>query len=143
MNDQVVVDPLILPILVLVFWTFIVLVCNLSLRIYLVLKLQKVHPYFKVFQGAPPAGRFLQWKNHLQNLFEVPVLFYVIGLLHVSQMWQDPVVQILAWFYVVLRMAHSVIHMTYNYVPHRVLPFVLSNIVLVVMYFKTVARVLA
>ena len=40
----------------------------------------------------------------------------------------------LAWLYVGLRIAHSVVHLTYNKVTHRMVPFAASVTVLVVMW---------
>ena len=37
-----------------------------------------------------------------------------------------------AWLYVALRLVHSAIHLTYNKVRHRLIPFATSNVVLVV-----------
>jgi len=36
-----------------------------------------------------------------------------------------------AWLYVALRVVHSVIHLTYNRVMHRLIPFAISNVVLI------------
>ncbi len=40
----------------------------------------------------------------------------------------------LAWAYVVLRLIHAVIHMTYNRVIHRMLTFIASFVVLMFMW---------
>jgi len=39
-----------------------------------------------------------------------------------------------AWCYVALRFAHSLVHLTYNNVLHRLVLFVLSNVLLSVMW---------
>ena len=50
-------------------------------------------------------------------------MYYVAGRL-------DEAALIVAWVYVALRALHSVIHLTYNNVIHRLIPFALSNLVL-------------
>ena len=40
----------------------------------------------------------------------------------------------LAWSYVVLRVAHSMIHCTYNRIVHRFTAFALSNVILVALW---------
>jgi hypothetical protein len=68
--------------------------------------------------------------DNLANLFELPVLFYV-GLIvfHVTGT-ADGTVLVLAWLYVGLRIAHSIIHITYNRVMHRFTVYALSSLVL-------------
>ena len=42
----------------------------------------------------------------------------------------------LAWGYFALRMLHSVVHLTYNKVVHRMTLFALSNAVLIIMWTR-------
>ena len=64
--------------------------------------------------------------DHYLNQFEMPVIFAVACLVvHVAG-FTDALYVALAWLYVVLRVAHSVIHLTYNRVYHRFLVFVAS-----------------
>ena len=64
------------------------------------------------------------------NLLEVPVLFYVAGLMFYVAQRVDQTVLAVAWTYVALRAIHSVIHLSYNNVFHRLTAFALSNFVL-------------
>lgn len=74
--------------------------------------------------------------NNLKNLFELPVIFYVLCLaLLVTQRTDDLFVN-LAWTYVALRTLHSAIHCTLNLVPLRFAAYLLSSIVLWVMVFR-------
>lgn len=68
--------------------------------------------------------------NNLMNLFEIPVLFYfatvviyVLQLVDVYYLW-------LSWAFVALRYLHSVIHLSYNNVLHRGLPYLASTTLL-------------
>jgi hypothetical protein len=65
------------------------------------------------------------------NLLELPMLFYVASLMFYVTGRVDAVVLAVAWLYVAVRAVHSVIHLTYNNVRHRLIPFALSNFVLI------------
>ncbi|MFN9849858.1 MAG: MAPEG family protein [Alphaproteobacteria bacterium] len=64
------------------------------------------------------------------NLLEVPVLFYVASLMYFVAGRVDQTVLAVAWTYVALRAVHSLIHVTYNNVIHRLAAFATSNVVL-------------
>ena len=68
--------------------------------------------------------------DNFRNLFEMPVLFYVLCLcLAITGMAGAGFVAA-AWTYVVLRALHSFIHTTYNWVMHRFTVYVLSSLLL-------------
>jgi hypothetical protein len=66
----------------------------------------------------------------MMNLLELPMLFYVASLMFFVAGKVDGLVLGVAWAYVALRFAHSAIHLTYNKVMHRLIPFALSNLIL-------------
>ena len=68
--------------------------------------------------------------DNFRNLFEVPVLFYILCLALYLTHRQSPVVLALCWGYVVLRALHSVIHCTYNNVMQRFLVYITSTVLL-------------
>lgn len=72
--------------------------------------------------------------RNMMNLLELPVLFYVACLAHVVLGQADARALALAWMYVVLRVAHSVIHLTYNRVQHRLVAYAASNVVLIMLW---------
>lgn len=72
--------------------------------------------------------------RHLANLFEMPVLFYAVCLMALALQIDDGLAATLAWAYVALRGLHSVIHLTYNKVMHRMPVFMLSNAVLAALW---------
>jgi hypothetical protein len=68
--------------------------------------------------------------DNLINLFEIPVLFYVlVTLLYVTGA-SDIGYLAGAWTFVLLRALHSLIHTSYNRVMHRFPVYVLSTLVL-------------
>lgn len=76
--------------------------------------------------------------RNFMNLLELPVLFYVAGLMYYVAGRVDQTALVLAWIYVGLRAIHSVIHLSYNKVTHRLVVYAVSNFVLMafwVMFF--------
>ncbi len=74
--------------------------------------------------------------NALMNLFEVPVLFYVLMGLVLALGLGDAVFVAGAWIFVALRAAQACIHLTYNNVLHRGLPYLASTSLLFLMWVK-------
>jgi hypothetical protein len=57
--------------------------------------------------------------DNLKNLFEIPVLFYVIALLLFATNRVDEIYVWAGWIFVALRTLHSVVHCTFNLVMLR------------------------
>jgi hypothetical protein len=74
--------------------------------------------------------------RNLINLLEIPVLFYVVCLTMYVTSHADSAAVLLAWAYVAFRVAHSLVHLTYNNVFHRLAFYGLSNIVLLAMWIR-------
>ena len=74
--------------------------------------------------------------NNFKNLFEAPVLFYVVCLCAAMLNSVDAMMLNCAWGFVLLRVIHSVIHCTYNRVMHRFVAYMGSCLLLGVMLFK-------
>jgi hypothetical protein len=135
--------PLLLPLLALVFLTFVVWVYMYVTRLSEIRRKSidpqtldtRAHGQALLTDSPEPA-------DNLKNLFELPILFYVAILLALVLMVQDqPLVQ-LAWGYVALRYLHSLVHCTYNRVMHRFTVYVASCLVLMVIWARLAAYVL-
>jgi hypothetical protein len=85
---------------------------------------------FRFGESAKVPGDVSIPNRNYMNLLELPMLFYVAGLMYYVAGRVDQTVLGVAWAYVVLRAAHSAIHLTYNNVFHRLTLFALSNVVL-------------
>jgi hypothetical protein len=81
--------------------------------------------------------------DNLINLFELPVLFYVVIIVLYVTGRGDEVYLTMAWVYVLLRAAHSFIHCTYNRVMHRFSVYMLSSVVLWVMWARLALQFLS
>jgi hypothetical protein len=80
-----------------------------------------------------PESASLPSRNHA-SLLEMPVLFYVVCLMAYVTGQVNQNMLFLAWAYVILRVLHSAIQLTYNGGLHRLAIFALSNLVLIVMW---------
>ena len=72
--------------------------------------------------------------DNFKNLFETPVLFYVAITVSLVLFIQNPLLDSLAWSYVMLRAVHSLVHITYNRVLHRFLVYFSSTLILWAMW---------
>ena len=99
------------------------------------LRTRRIHP--QQVATSKQMGETLQnvqSADHFRNLFEVPVLFYALcGFLAITKL-TTLLLLACAWGYVVLRAAHTYIHLTHNKVVRRFQTFVASTIVLYVMW---------
>jgi len=79
--------------------------------------------------------------HNLENLFETPVLFYVLCGVATYVGATGVVMTALAWLYVILRVIHSVIHITVNDL-RRAAVFALTLVVLILMWLGVAIRLL-
>lgn len=126
------------PVAALAALTLAVLLLILYRRVTAALGGRLVPNDFKLGESAQVPDDVRLPNRNLINLFEVPVLFYVVCLsLHATQT-VDAVALGLAWAYVALRIAHSAVHLSYNNVMHRLAAYATSNVVLAVMWLRFV-----
>ena len=90
--------------------------------------------YYELFQGGEPPTNVLQTTRHWSNLYEAPTLFYIGCLMAFALQLESTLLLGTAWAYVAVRVVHSLIHLTYNRVYHRTAAFLVSQIILVVMW---------
>ncbi|MGH8034763.1 MAG: MAPEG family protein, partial [Lysobacterales bacterium] len=72
-----------------------------------------------------------------------PVLFYLAILLSLVLLVQDDLLVQLAWGFVAFRVLHSLVHCTYNRVMHRFLAYLSSCLLLMLMWLRLAAYILA
>lgn len=122
----------------------LLLILALGLRRFAAVRMRKVnHRYYQTFDISD--GEFPSLRRHtrnVQNLFEVPPLFYTVLVLIYVAGRVDRAELIAAWIYVALRVLHSFIHMSYNAVPHRFLAYAASMGVLAFLWIKLLLSLL-
>ena len=124
-------NPLLLPLLAMVGLTLLVLT-----RLYLMrlaeMKRSRIDP--QQLAGSADKGLLKDTRasDNFSNLFEAPVLFYVLLLATIANGIDDPALLVLAWTFVALRAVHSAVQCTYNRVMHRFSAYALATLVLFV-----------
>ena len=68
----------------------------------------------------------VQAADNFRNLFEVPVLFYVLVAVAIATRYVPDWLVLCAWLFFALRTLHSLIHCTYNRVYHRLAVYLAS-----------------
>ena len=131
---------ILLPVLTLAFWTFIIFAIMAPARFYF---LRMKHPqtaaHTKNLKGLLPPWTERVADNY-NHLFEQPVVFYVIALSIVVINNIEPFMIQLAWTYVALRVLHSIVQITFNFVPLRFTLFVTSWLILGYMVACTILQ---
>jgi hypothetical protein len=89
---------------------------------------------FRYGESARVSGYISLPNRAMMNLLELPVLFYVICMMSYMTDSVASAILYLAWLYVGLRILHTSIHLSYNNVLHRLIPFAASNVVLISMW---------
>lgn len=92
---------------------------------------ERIHPQ-KVATSAQAAALLTDSRaaDNFRNLFELPVLFYLALVVADRMDMVDGISVALAWAFVLLRVVHSAIHVTYNRVMHRFAAYVAGGMVL-------------
>lgn len=86
--------------------------------------------------GDTPPEYVQKIERNFANLLEVPILFYLLAGLVITLQINSLLIFNLAWLYVALRLAHTIIHVSYNNVSHRLTLFVLSIVTLLAMWIQ-------
>lgn len=93
--------------------------------------------YVRDKSGPPPEGAMVNTGRNLINLFEFPMLFYVLVGLHAALAGTADSLQVmLGWGFVALRYLHTLVHVTVNQVGLRFLLHRAGVIVLAVMWAR-------
>ena len=118
------------PVLALIAWTLFILVWMYALRLPAMrkarMKLDPNAPRGEQMSQLPPHVR---WKSdNYSHLLEQPTLFYALALSLALLGVQTQISLTLAWVYVIVRIAHSLVQVLINKIELRFVLFVMSNI---------------
>jgi len=136
-------NPILPPLLAMVFLTFLVWMYLFAVRIPEI-KNKNIPPddlrdraeAHKLLTASAAAS------NNLKNLFEMPVLFYIAAMLMVLLLIQDTMLVWLAWGFVILRAIHSIVQCSYNRVTHRFTVYLVSCLILLLMWIRLSSHLL-
>ena len=97
--------------------------------------------YFRIYQGELEPESSAKLTRHFSNLFEVPVLYYVVCLAAMITHIAGAAMQALAWTYVAARVTHAYAHLGANRIRHRLRAYFFSCFVLLAMWIYLLASV--
>jgi hypothetical protein len=135
---------LLTPVLALIFWTLLMELWMYATRIP-AMRAAGIDPArMKRKEELDVLPRSVkQIADNYNHLHEQPTVFYALAIYtHLTGMG-DPLNLTIAWTYVGLRVLHSLIQSTWNFVPVRFAVFVLSSIALLVILLRDVLALLA
>ena len=130
------------PVIAMAWWTLSILML-IPYRRFKAIKAKELTPKDFTLGESSNVRPFVALANrNYMNLLEAPLIFYVVCL---TMYITDHVTQtalILAWCYVVIRVMHSIVHVTYNNLRHRLLCFASSNIILIALLASLTVSIL-
>jgi hypothetical protein len=135
---------LLTPVLALIVWTFVIWLWMYLTRIP-AMRAAGIDPGRVKRKGDldPLPVSVQQIADNFNHLHEQPTVFYALAFYTHLAGSSDATYVALAWAYVGLRVIHSLIQCTWNFVPVRFFVFVASTIVLIVMAARNVAALFA
>jgi len=83
-----------------------------------------------------------QASNCFDNQFQLPLLFYVLVILAWITKQADLIFVVMAWIFVLSRLAHAYIHTSSNHVPTRFNAFAVGVLLLLLMWIIFSVRIL-
>lgn len=136
-------SPILAPVVALVLWSFVMWAWLYATRIPAMTR-RKVR-----YDPLKPAAEFhaqlpaqVRWKaDNYNHLMEQPTLFYAVALTLALAAPDNAVAPVLAWLYVAIRIAHSLVQALINRVIPRFGLFMLGSLVLLAMTVLAAAAV--
>ena len=134
---------LVYPMFAMVLLTAVVLVMLFRRRVQAVSEGLIHTAYYRIYQdqGVPEPESAAKAARHFSNLFEAPTLFYVACLAAMLTQRSGTAMLILAWCYVVARIAHAGIHLGPNKLRWRIRAYFVSWVILMAMWVDLIAGV--
>ncbi len=133
-------SPILRAVITLVAWSLVMLIWLMAMRIP---ALRKAGIDIRTVTGGRPGALDgvvedrVQWPAHNYiHLMEQPTLFYAVALTLVVTGAGAGMNATLAWAYVVLRIAHSIVQATFNRVLLRFVLFAVSSLCLLVLTLR-------
>ncbi len=117
-------NSLLYPMFCLVLLTTVVALMTLACRVKSVSSGVVKLRYYQLMQGDDAVPEIVTRTTRCaNNLFEIPVLFYVVCTLYISLAVESTAALVLAWLFVGFRCVQAIIHLSYNNVLHRMSAF--------------------
>ncbi len=132
---------LIYPMFAMVVVTTVVLVKLFASRVRAVKERKVSAAYYRTYQGESEPESAIKLSRHFTNIFEAPVLFYVVCLAAMITHQATLPMLSMAWIYVLTRALHARIHIGGNRIGKRIQVYVASWVVLLLMWVYLTVRI--
>ena len=125
----------------MVLLTFVVGVITFISRVQSVKSKTVNHRAYRLMEQEQFSEIVIKTSRNFSNLFEVPVLFYVACVSYLALEIESTLAIYLAWSFFILRMAHSVIHISYNHLMHRIAAFLSSSLLVLALWIMLISKI--
>jgi len=132
---------ILLPLFVQVALTF-GLFCWMAYYRVTLIRSRAVHPRDIALRQPNWPPHVLQVANAAHNQLELPMLFYVLTILAIITRKADMLFLVLAWIFVISRLAHAYVHVTSNRISIRGPVFGIGLLVLIIMWIVFMIEIL-
>jgi len=129
------------PVLVLVGLSFLLGLAILVTRFADLIASHRPLADYEDFREHAATVAIVRPTRQLANLFEYPVLFYLLVSLAVAAGLRDTLLAELCWLYAGLRCLHAAVHLAYNRLWLRTPVFMAGNLLLLGMWARFVSAV--
>jgi hypothetical protein len=126
--------PLFFPMFFYIFYMFFLLLKNFKIRVKAIENGEISKTYFKLYTGSELPLEVDVMGRHLNNQFQLPLVFFVTCLTLLNLQVSPIVSTILASLFVLSRLFHSYIHLGSNHILHRAKVYALGWIFILLMW---------
>ena len=133
---------LIYPMAFYAFWVFGTAIHLFRTRVRALKGKEVSMKYFQSYTAAPPPEYSRIAERHYENQFEVPTMFFPVGVMHFALGLANPLTLVLMWTFVVARMLHTFIHLGGNNVRVRMIFFMISWLCIVALWAQMIFLVM-
>ncbi|MBC7458762.1 MAG: MAPEG family protein [Bdellovibrionaceae bacterium] len=125
---------LIYPLFAMFLLSAVILMTMFRSRIRAVKSGQIKVSYFKTYESSNLPEDVIKTARHFSNLFEAPVLFYVICVVGMILNIDSQLFVVLAWGYVLVRAVHAYVHIGHNKLQIRMSVYALGWLIMIAMW---------
>lgn len=127
------------PLIAMLALVAIMLGVAFVVRMYAVRKGDVSLSHYRLFEGPQPPSYVTKVGNNLNNLFQVPPIFYAAAVLAIALGIESKLAVFSAWGFVAARYAHTLVHITANHYLLRSAAFAVSLVFLVLLWVAVLA----
>jgi len=129
---------LIYPMAFYVFWMFAVAIHLFRTRVRALKNREVSMKYFKSYTENTLPEYSKVAERHYENQFEVPTMFFPVGVMHFALGAANSYTLALMWLFVAARVLHTFVHLGSNRVQVRMVFFMISWLAIVALWAQMV-----